>query len=228
MITTHSHVCLATVPMKTEFQHIITSAILLGLFALVGVSVIAGLQVTTKDRIAANREATRLRSMNAVVGSERYDNEILNDQLIVQDEMFHTGGKPVTIFRARKNGRPVAAIFDTVAPRGYSGPIYLLIGVNLDGTLSGVRVLAHTETPGLGDAIDDKHSDWILGFEGKSLLNPGREKWGVKRDGGAFDQFTGATISPRLVVKSIRDTLDYYASHQTDIFPSLQAEQPSD
>lgn len=211
-----------TSPMKNEFRHIITSAILLGVFAMIGVSVVAGLQLATKDRIEANREATRLRLMHEVLDPERYDNDILKDTIVVNDEMLGTEGRPVTIFRARKNGQPVAAVFDTVAPRGYSGPIYLLVGVNIDGTLSGVRVVAHTETPGLGDKIDARHSDWILGFAGKSLQNPPRERWAVKRDGGVFDQFTGATISPRLVVQSIRQTLEYFEAHKTEIFPELQ------
>lgn len=214
--------------MNIGFQHILTSSILLGLFALVGTAVVAGLNLATKDRIAANREATRLRSMNAVLSPERYDNEILVDKLVVSDEMLQTNGKPVTIYRARQGEQPAAAIFETVAPKGYNGPIYLLVGVNLDGTLSGARIINHKETPGLGDAIDLKHSDWVLGFNDKSLQNPTPHLWAVKRDGGVFDQFTGATISPRVVVKSIRNTLEYYAAHKTDIFPSLQTEQASD
>jgi len=214
--------------MKIGFQHILTSSILLGLFALVGTTIVAGLNLATKDRIAANHEAMRLRNMNQVLSPENYDNEILKDKLVVSDEMLQTNGKPITIYRARKDGQPVAAIFETVAPKGYSGPIYLLVGVKLDGTLSGVRVLSHKETPGLGDAIELRHSDWLLGFNGKSLQNPPQHLWAVKRDGGVFDQFTGATISPRIVVKSIRNTLEYFAANKTDIFPSLQTEQASD
>lgn len=214
--------------MKIGFQHILTSSILLGLFAMAGTAIVAGLNLATKDRIAANKEAARLRSMNAVLSPERYDNEILTDKLVVSNEMLQTNGKPVTIYRARTGEHPVAAIFETVAPKGYNGPIYLLVGVNLDGTLSGVRIISHRETPGLGDAIEHKYSDWILGFNGKSLQNPTAHLWAVKRDGGVFDQFTGATISPRTVVKSIRNTLEYYAAHKTDIFPSLQTEQISD
>ena len=208
--------------MKTEFQHILTSSILLGLFAMVGVAIVAGLQLSTADRIAANREAVRLRSLNAVLPPDRYNNDILNDKTVIRDELLQTGGKPVEVYLARKGNEPVAAVFETVAPKGYNGPIYLLVGINLDGTVSGVRILSHKETPGLGDAIDYKHSDWISGFSGKSLQNPKPERWAVKRDGGDFDQFTGATISPRAVVKSVRESLAYFMLHKTELFPSLQ------
>ena len=208
--------------MQTDFQHILTSSILLGLFAMVGVAIVAGLQLSTADRIAANREATRLRSLNAVLKPDRYDNDILNDKKIIENELLQTGGKSVTVYLARKDNQPVAAVFETVAPKGYSGPIHLLVGINLDDTVSGVRILSHKETPGLGDAIDHKHSDWLSGFLGKSLRNPMPERWAVKRDGGDFDQFTGATISPRAVVKSVRESLAYFMLHKANLFPSLQ------
>lgn len=208
--------------MKAEFQHILTSSILLGVFAMVGVAIVAGLQFSTADRIAANIEAARLRSMHAVLAPDRYNNEILKDQITVTDEVLQTGGKPVTIYRARMDNQPVGVVFETVAPKGYSGPIHLLVGINLDETISGVRILSHKETPGLGDAIDHKHSDWLTGFAGKSLENPLPGRWAVKRDGGDFDQFTGATISPRAVVKSIRESLAYFSLHKAELFPSIE------
>lgn len=207
--------------MKSDFKHILTSSILLGLFTMVGVAIVAGLQISTADRIAANKEAARLRSLNAVLPPDRYDNDILNDKIDITDEKLQTGDRAVTVYRAKKGQQPVAVVFETVAPKGYSGPIYLLVGINLDETVSGVRILSHKETPGLGDAIDHRHSDWISGFTGKSLQNPLPERWSVKRDGGEFDQFTGATISPRAVVKTVRESLAYFMLHKTEIFPSL-------
>src|SRR5690606_4959952 len=115
--------------------------------------------------------------------------------------------QPVTVYRAFRGGEPVAALFNSVAPDGYSGEIRLLVGVRVDGSLSGVRVLSHKETPGLGDPIEVRHSDWITRFSGLSLENPPFERWKVRRDGGDFDQFTGATITPRAVVKATRNTL---------------------
>jgi len=115
-------------------------------------------------------------------------------------------------------GWPVAAVFAPVAPDGYNGNIRLLVAVRLDGTLAGVRVLAHRETPGLGDNIEAERSDWILGFSGKSLQDPKADSWKVQRDGGVFDQFTGATITPRAVVKAVKNTLLYYQEHGQKLF----------
>jgi len=126
--------------------------------------------------------------------------------------------EPVTVYRARKHGQPVALFATPVAPDGYSGPIQLLIGVRADGALAGVRVLSHKETPGLGDGIDEKRSPWILAFTGKSLSDPGPDGWKVKKDGGAFDQFTGATITPRAVVKATHKFLEYVQTHREQLF----------
>jgi electron transport complex protein RnfG len=112
----------------------------------------------------------------------------------------------------------VAAIFNSVAPDGYNGKIHLLVGVYIDGRLAGVRVVKHAETPGLGDAVEIRKSPWIDDFAGKSLTNPIQERWRVKRDGGDFDQFTGATITPRAVVAAVRNTLLYYQQNADMIF----------
>ena len=109
-------------------------------------------------------------------------------------------------------------MFTTTAPEGYSGAIKLLIAVNTDGKLGGVRVVSHRETPGLGDKIEEEKNDWILQFAGKSLVDPATKNWKVKRDGGAFDQFTGATITPRTVIKAIKNTLLYYSEHGESLF----------
>jgi electron transport complex protein RnfG len=155
--------------------------------------------------------------------ADRYDNEIINDTLEVWEAEL-TPGTATTIYRARKNGQPVAAIFTVTATGGYSGHIRLLVGINHDGSLAGVRVVEHHETPGLGDAIEAQRSDWILGFEGKSLENPLPENWKVKRDGGEFDQFTGATITPRAVVKGVKNTLLYFSQNKDTIFETLKPE----
>ncbi|HEX6928013.1 MAG TPA: RnfABCDGE type electron transport complex subunit G, partial [Gammaproteobacteria bacterium] len=125
---------------------------------------------------------------------------------------------PVTVYRAYKDGEPVAALFTSVAPDGYSGPIYLLVGIHADGRIAGVRVLGHKETPGLGDPIEIERSDWITGFDGRSLGDPPPQQWDVERYGGVFDQFTGATITPRAVVRAVRNTLLYFERHREEIF----------
>jgi electron transport complex protein RnfG len=131
------------------------------------------------------------------------------------------------VYRARKYGWPVAVVLAPVAPDGYNGTIRLLVAIKMDGTLAGVRVIQHRETPGLGDAIEAERSDWILGFDGKSLNDPVQEKWKVKRDGGDFDQFTGATITPRAVVKAVNKALLYFRLHGHSLFERAP-EQASD
>ena len=204
-------------------RHILTSAVILGLFGMIGSGLVATVQTLTAERIAKNHEAARLRSLNEVIPSERYDNEILEDVITLHDESLVEKYK-VHVYRARMQGKPVAAVFETVAPEGYAGPIKLLVGINVDGTVAGVRVLQHKETPGLGDAIEVERSDWILGFNNKSLNNPSPSQWGVKRDGGVFDQFTGATITPRLVVKSVKESLLYFDAHQDTLFAATETQ----
>src|SRR5690606_38890243 len=126
----------------------------------------------------------------------------------------------VTVYRAYRQGAPVAALFMIVAPDGYSGSIKMLLGVWADGRVAGVRVLAHKETPGLGDKIELARADWILSFNGKSIGQPPLEGWAVKADGGVFDQFTGATITPRAVVGAVKRALLYFNTHREQLFAS--------
>ena len=134
--------------------------------------------------------------------------------------------EPVAVYRARKAGQPVALVISPIAPDGYNGSIKLLVGINSDGTLSGVRVVGHRETPGLGDAIDESRSGWIHIFDNKSLGNPLPERWKVKKDGGDFDQLTGATITPRAVVKAVRQALLYYRDNQEALFAVNGPDKP--
>jgi electron transport complex protein RnfG len=134
------------------------------------------------------------------------DNDPLQDRIEVSEPDL-LGSGVTRVYRIRGGGEPVAVVLDPVVPDGYAGPIKLLVSVLADGTLGGVRVLAHRETPGLGDKIETAKSDWALSFDGKSLADPTEEKWKVKRDGGIFDQFTGATITPRAIVKTVKNTL---------------------
>ena len=204
--------------MKTIFGSMGMAALILAGFSVVGAGLVAVTYTSTKDIIAAAQQAALEASLNQLVPADRYDNRVVEDVIkVVAPEWLGTD-QPVTIYRARKNGQPVALFATPYAPDGYSGPIQLLIGVYADGTLAGVRVLAHKETPGLGDGIDEKRSPWILAFAGKSLENPLLERWKVKKDGGAFDQFTGATITPRAIVKATRTFLEYVKTHREALF----------
>ncbi len=204
--------------MKTVARSMAVAALILAGFAVVGTGVVAVTYTSTRDIIAEAQRAALEASLNHLVPPDRYDNRITEDRIeVVAPEWLGTS-EPVTVYRARKNGRPVALFATPVAPDGYSGPIQLLIGVHIDGTLAGVRVLSHKETPGLGDGIDEKRSPWILTFDGKSLDNPRPDRWKVKKDGGVFDQFTGATVTPRAVVKATRKFLEYVRTHQAQLF----------
>ena len=208
--------------MKTILHSMGIAALILAGFSMFGAGLVAVTYTSTKDIIAEAQQAALEASLNQLVPADRYDNRVVEDTIeIIAPEWLGTD-QPVTVYRARKNGQPVALFAAPYAPDGYSGPIQLLIGVYADGTLAGVRVLAHKETPGLGDGIDEKHSPWILAFTGKSLENPLLDRWKVKKDGGVFDQFTGATITPRAVVKATQRFLEYVQTHQDVLFAKVK------
>jgi electron transport complex protein RnfG len=198
-------------------QITITGAILF-LFAITGTALVAFTYDNTRDRIAANEREALMRTLHVLIAPQRHDNNLLEDTLQVRDEKLLGTPDPVEVYRARMEGKPVALVMTPVAPDGYSGSIRLLVGINHDGSLAGVRVIRHKETPGLGDAIDEERSDWIHVFDGKSLDNPPLDHWKVRKDGGSFDQFTGATITPRAVVKAVRESLLYYRQHSETLF----------
>jgi electron transport complex protein RnfG len=204
--------------MGGELRHILVTAVTLGLFATAGSGLVALTEQSTRARIAENERKALLETLYTIVDPADLDNDLLADTTRVGDPDLLGTRQPVTVYRARKQGKPVAAVLTPVAPDGYVGRINLLVGVRYDGTISGVRVLQHKETPGLGDGIDAKHSDWILSFDGRSLGNPTKEEWAVKRDGGVFDQFTGATITPRAVVTAVHKALMYFSAHRDGLF----------
>ena len=204
--------------MKTLARSMSSAAAILIGFAAVWTGLVVMTYSSTRDIIAEAQQKALEPSLNQLVPADRYDNRITDDHVeVVAPEWLGTD-QPVTVYRARKNGQPVALFATPTAPDGYSGPIQLLIGVYADGTLAGVRVLAHKETPGLGDYIEEKRSPWILAFAGKSLGDPQPERWKVKKDGGAFDQLTGATITPRAVVRATRKFLEYVQTHREQLF----------
>jgi electron transport complex protein RnfG len=201
------------------------NSILLGVIALLAAGVLAGINEGTKERIAKEIRMAQQRALYEIVPRERVDNDLLMDVLAIPVAAQNTLGLPKggDLHVARKNGDIVALIIPAVAPDGYSGEISLIVGVNADGSIAGVRVLTHNETPGLGDKLDLKKSDWILGFNGKSLRDPLPARWKVKKDGGDFDQFTGATITPRAVVNQVKRVLDFVETHRAEFFPGSSA-----
>ncbi|MET0090727.1 MAG: electron transport complex subunit RsxG [Candidatus Thiodiazotropha sp.] len=196
---------------------ILMASVILGAFAVAGTALVAFTHMATAARIEHNEREALLESLHALVPEASVDNDMVSDVIEISEPDF-LGGPQTTVYRGRKMEQPVAAVLTTMVPNGYSGPIKLLVAVGYDGTLGGVRVISHKETPGLGDKIEENRSDWIYGFTGKSLGNPPLEKWAVKRDGGVFDQFTGATITPRSVVEAVKKTLIYVRDHQDALY----------
>jgi electron transport complex protein RnfG len=190
------------------------NSILLGLFAMLVASGTAVTHLATKDAIAEQKRLARQKALLEIIPPARHDNSMLDDTLPTDDPVFLKLRDEQSIFIARKGNKPVAAILPAIAPDGYSGDIQLIVGINIDGSVAGVRVLSHRETPGLGDKVETQKSDWIYGFEGKSLGNPVADRWKVKRDGGEFDQFTGATITPRAVTNAVYRTLLYFKENR--------------
>ena len=194
-------------------------------FAIVGTLTLAIVHYTTKAPIAQAEARVRMSLFGQILPADLHDNELLTDA-IKQPSGGELGNRDETlIYRARLNKAPSAVILESTAPDGYSGDIKLLVAIQANGDILGVRVLEHRETPGLGDYIDLTHSDWIKNFDTQSLAKTNDEGWHVKKDGGQFDFTTGATITPRAVIKAVHKVLKFYANHQQAIFetPSGQA-----
>ena len=187
-------------------------AVILGVFCLGFGLVLAITDSITVDDIAARAIEDRQNSLSQVIPDDVHDNNLVEDTV----QMANDEGKEVTVYRARKGGRITGVAYE-IYGTGYAGEIKLMMGIDAEGKLLGVRVLAHKETPGLGDKIEVKKGDWILRFTGLSLGNPSAERWKVKKDGGEFDQFAGATITPRGVVKAIKGGLDFFAANQAKL-----------
>ena len=199
-------------------RQILLSGVFLSLFAVVGTTLVALTEYSTSAAIAENERQVLLRNLYALLPRDQLDNDIATDTLELPASTLLGTDDVSTVYRARMLGEPVAAIFNSIAPNGYNGKIHLLVGVYIDGRLAGVRVVKHAETPGLGDAVEVRKSPWINDFAGKALDNASQERGLVKRDGGDFDQFTGATITPRAVVAAVRNTLLYYQQNADMIF----------
>ena len=175
------------------------------------------------ERIERNIAERLMQSLHEVLDPGLYDNDLVQTQIWAIDPDLLGTPEPVQVFLATRDGQPSAAIFAAVAPRGYNGRIDLLVGLDATGEVQGVRVTAHRETPGLGDQIEISISDWITGFDGTSLSDPPLPQWAVAPDGGDFDAFTGATVTPRAVVQAVRDVLVYFDEHQAELFERAAA-----
>ncbi len=203
---------------------VLVAGALLGLFSVSAAGLVAVTHVATVDRIAQNERQALLDRLAVIVPTEQLTNDVAQDRIEVSDRE-RLGSDRTVVYRARLGDRPAGLVLTPVVPDGYAGPIRLLVAVLPDGTLGGVRVLAHKETPGLGDKIEEAKSDWVLGFAGRSLDDPPPARWKVRRDGGDFDQFTGATITPRSIVKAVKNTLLYVRDKGDALYAPEKSEQ---
>lgn len=188
----------------------LTSAGKLSLFVLISIALLLTVRYFTAPVIAKAEKENLLATFEEVLPAAIYNNNPLKNTKLIKDRAYLDllgANETVNVYRAFKDAAPAGVIFTTVAPDGYSGNIFILVGILANGEVSGVRVLKHSETPGLGDKIELTKNDWILSFNGKQLTDKNRQDWAVKKDGGEFDQFTGATITPRAVVNAVKGAL---------------------
>lgn len=190
------------------------TAVVLAAAAIAAFGLVAVVHEATRDQIAATERARELARFDQVLAGRPHDNDLLADTVTLRDPELLGSADAITAYRARFQGELVAVVLEPVAPDGYSGAIRLLIAIAPDGTVLGVRVVAHRETPGLGDFIDTRKSNWIERFTGKSTRDPPLASWRVRKDGGDFDQYTGATITSRAVVGTVGRTLEFFARHR--------------
>ncbi len=229
-----------TVPNKKEDkkestmgQSILKNAFALAVFAIITAGVIAVVQFNTQEKINKNVAEAQARALYEITPKHTVDNDLLSATL---DLTSHKAKESMNInvlgdlpsgasaHFAQKDGKVHTVIFPAISPNGYTTDIHMVVGIKLDGSLAGVRIIKHKETPGLGDKVETKKSDWVHDFAGKSLTNPARDNWKVKKDGGIFDQFTGATITPRAVVGAVHQTLEFFANNKQQLL-NMYSEQ---
>lgn len=207
---------------KNVLQTMGKNGLVLAVFAIFTTGLISLTYFGTKDQIALQQQQKLLGILNAVINENSYDNLIQQDCALVTSVEMLGSKEPQHIYRATKQGQAVAAAIETTAPDGYSGKIQLVVGVTSSqadsATVTGVRILDHKETPGLGDKIDLRINNWVLDFNNQIYTAEIASNWAVKKDGGQFDQFTGATITPRAVVNAVKASVEYYLANKAAIF----------
>ncbi len=200
-------------------------ALILAGLGLAAAILLAGLDQLTRERIADERKQRALSAVSAMLSGIEYDNDLLEDTTSLSVPEL---ADPVTIYRARLRSQPVAAVMDVVTPAGYSGDIRLLVAADIEGTVLGVRILEHRETPGLGDKIERGKSDWVEQFEDTSLENPPAKDWAPDRRDGAFDTVTSATITSAAVIDAVKRVLRAFESSKRNLFETAENKEDTD
>lgn len=212
---------------RAALQNSLRTSMILFVFAVVGTAMLAFTHQRTEPTITLSQQAEKLALLDQVLPRALYDNDLLASQRELAPSDLLGTRQPSAMWLARRGTESVAVALEAVAPDGYSGNIHLLIGIDTEGHIIGVRVTAHRETPGLGDYIDRAKSPWIDQFAGKSLTEPALLHWRVVKDGGRFDARAGATITPRAVVKAVKDALEYYSRHRAALLAAPASGGPS-
>lgn len=199
------------------------NGLILAAFALVTTGLISLTFIGTKAKIEEQQQQKLLADLSSVIQDDLYNNDIQHDCALATNAELLGSNEATHVYRAKLNDKPSALAIETIAPDGYSGKIKLLVGIKQDGIVAGVRVLKHAETPGLGDKIDIRISDWILTFDGQAYSAEYDNKWNVRKDGGQFDQFTGATITPRAVIQAVKNAVIFYQQNYQAMFNEANA-----
>ena len=199
-------------------NRVVKAGLTLAAMAAICTALVATTYQVTAERIAANEKAWLEQSLTPALSGVFFDGSVTESMLVFDPPHELPGNDPAIIYRVYSEGEPVAALFVVSARDGYAGPIKILVGVDMSGIVTGIRIVEHRETPGLGDRIEQTRSDWVYQFDGRSLGDPTEAGWLLKTDGGEFDQLTGASVTPRAVIKAIRETLLYFAANRDDIF----------
>ena len=206
-------------------RSVINTGVTLAIIAAICTALVTATYNLTVDRIAANEKAMLEQSLQPALAGIYYDGSVSESRIIIPPPHDLPGSGAAVIYRVYAENRPVAALFVVTARDGFSGPIRILLGVDASGVVTGVRILQHRETPGLGDKIEATRSDWIFQFDGRSMGDPLVTGWAIRGDGGDFDQLTGASITSRAVVTAVRDTLIYFDAHHDETFTLPAAEE---
>jgi electron transport complex protein RnfG len=197
---------------------VVQNGLILAAVAAICTTLVALTFNVTKARIAANEQAYLEQSLAPVLAGIVFDNDIIASAFNLPPPHVLPGNETAVIYPLLAGSQPAGALFVVTAEDGFAGPIKLLIGVDFEGVVTGVRALEHKETPGIGDGIDTRVSNWIDVFSGTSLESPDREMWAIKRDDGAFDQLTGASVTSRAVVNAVDLTLRYFEVNRGQVF----------
>jgi electron transport complex protein RnfG len=199
---------------KAAGRNALRTGVILLVFALVATALLAFTHARTEPTITRSQQAEQLALLKQVLPADLYDNDLLASRTSVPPHDLLGTQQPSALWTARRGDAVTAVVLEAIAPDGYSGDIHLVVGIDVNGTITGVRVTSHRETPGLGDYIVRSKSPWIEQFVGKSPLDPEPKYWKVAKDGGRFDARAGATITPRAVVKAVKGALDYFSRHR--------------